>query len=333
MPAAPAQSPTSSSTKNNVHGLVISNLGSRYDVLLDGPDSGRVVTAAAKGNLRIKGIRTTNPVAVGDRVTLSQAPGSEVAYITAIDPRENYIIRRASNLSKESHILAANVDQALLVATLVHPPTSTTFIDRFLATAEAYSVPAVLVLNKADLLTEPDDLELLHAVEHLYRSVGYTVLATSVKTGQGLSELRDLLAGKITLLSGNSGVGKSSIINALIPGAEAATARVSEANDSGMHTTTFSRMYELLGGGRLIDTPGVRGFGTLDFDRYEVAHFFPEIFEASHDCKFSNCLHTEGEPGCAVLSAVADHHIAQSRYASYLSILENDATSASSKYR
>lgn len=314
-----------------MHGLVISNLGSRYDVLLDGPER-QTVTAAAKGNLRIKGIRTTNPVAVGDRVTLTMAPGAEVAYITAIDPRENYIIRRASNLSKESHILAANIDQAMLVATLVHPPTSTTFIDRFLATAEAYSVPAILVLNKADLLTDEADAELLGAVEHLYRSIGYTVIHTSVKTGQGIPELRNLLDGKITLLSGNSGVGKSSIINALVPYAGAVTAQVSEANDSGMHTTTFSRMYDLPDGGRLIDTPGVRGFGTLDFDRYEVAHFFPEIFEESHNCKFSNCLHTEGEPGCAVLRAVNDHRIAQSRYASYLSILENDATS-SSKYR
>lgn len=313
-----------------MHGLVISNLGNRYEVLIDGGD--RTVTAAAKGNFRIKGIRTTNPVAVGDRVTLSQPAGGDTAFITAIDPRENYIIRRASNLSKESHILAANVDQALLVATLVHPPTSTTFIDRFLATAEAYGVRAILALNKADLLTDPEDQELLAAVEHLYRSVGYTVIHTSVKTGEGLPELRELLRGKTTLLSGNSGVGKSSLINALVPDAQAVTAAVSEANDQGQHTTTFSRMYDLPEGGRLIDTPGVRGFGTLDFDKYEVSHFFPEIFEAGHDCRFSNCLHIEGEPGCAVLKALDDNRIAASRYASYLSILTNDATSAG-KYR
>ncbi len=318
-----------------MHGLVISNLGSRYEVLLDSPAdmAGRVVTAAAKGNLRIKGIRTTNPVAVGDRVTLSLAPGAELAYISAIDARENYIIRRASNLSKESHILAANIDCAILVATLVHPETSTTFIDRFLATAEAYAVSAVLVINKIDLLAEPDDRELLEAVCRLYRSIGYTVVCTSVKTGEGLDELRRIVDGKVSLLSGNSGVGKSSIINALVPDAKAVTAAVSDATDSGTHTTTFSRMYDLPGGGRLIDVPGVRGFGTLDFDRKEVSHFFPEIFEAGCDCRFSDCTHTAGEPGCAVLDALERHAIAQSRYASYLSILENDASSASSKYR
>ena len=313
-----------------MHGLVISNLGSRYDVLLD--DGKTIVTAAAKGNLRIKGIRTTNPVAVGDKVTLTMAPGSDVAYISAIDTRENYIIRRASNLSKESHILAANIDRAMLVATLLHPQTSTTFIDRFLATAEAYSVPAVLVLNKVDLLTDAADRELLEAVAYLYRSIGYKVILTSAETGEGLDELKAVLSDGISLISGNSGVGKSTLINSLVPGAKAATASVSEANDSGMHTTTFSRMYDIPSGGRIIDTPGVRGFGTLDFDKYEVAHFFPEIFNESHDCKFSNCTHTEGEPGCAVLRALAEHRISESRYASYLSILENDAQN-SSKYR
>lgn len=313
-----------------MHGLVISNLGSRYEVELDG--SGAVVTAAAKGNLRIRGIRTTNPVAVGDRVTLTLAPGAELAYITAIDPRENYIIRRASNLSKESHILAANIDLALLVATLAHPETSTTFIDRFLATAEAYDVPAVLVINKVDLLEDADSRELLDAVGYLYRSVGYRVIFTSVKTGEGMAGLREAVAGRVALLSGNSGVGKSSIINALVPDAGAVTAAVSDATDSGTHATTFSRMYDLPGGGRIIDIPGVRGFGTLDFDRHEVSHFFPEIFAAGRDCRFSDCLHTADNPGCAVLKALDEHKIAASRYASYLSILDNDATNAS-KYR
>lgn len=312
-------------------GLVISNLGSRYEVLPDG--GGAPVLCAAKGNLRIKGIRTTNPVAVGDRVVFSEASGNEIAYITAIEPRRNYIIRRASNLSKESHILAANIDCAILVATLVHPETSTTFIDRFLATAEAYDVPAVLVINKTDLLDDGDGRDLLDAVAYLYRSIGYPVVLTSVRTGAGLDELRELLAGKTSLLSGNSGVGKSSLINALIPGAGATTAAVSDATDSGTHTTTSSHMYDLPGGGRLIDVPGVRGFGTLDFDRYEVGHFFPEIFSESANCRFSNCTHTEGEPGCAVLRAVADSRIARSRYASYLSILTNDATQTNQKYR
>ena len=311
-------------------GLVTSSSGNRYRVALD---DGTEVVAAAKGNFRIKGIRTTNPVAVGDRVEVSAVPGSEVSYITAIEPRKNYIIRRASNLSKESHILGANLDQVMLVASLSHPVTSTTFIDRFLSTAEAYQVPAVLVINKVDLLDEEEDgRELLAAYANLYRSIGYRVIATSTKTGEGLDERREAVRGKITLLSGNSGVGKSSIINCLVPDAEAQTAAVSESHDTGIHTTTFSRMYTLPNGGRLIDTPGVRGFGTLDFDKYEVGHFFPEIFAESANCRFSDCTHTDGEPGCAVCQAVADHRIAQSRYQSYLSILQND-TANTNKYR
>jgi len=309
-------------------GLVISNLGSRYEVLLD---DGTSVMAAAKGNLRIKGIRTTNPVAVGDRVELCPSAGNGVAYIVSVVPRRNYIIRRASNLSKESHILAANIDKAMLVATLFHPETSTIFIDRFLATAEAYSVPSVLVLNKTDLLQSAEERALLRYITDVYERVGYTVVHTSVKTGEGIERLRGLLGNELTLVSGNSGVGKSSLINLLVPGADAVTAEVSEANDTGMHTTTFSRMYDLPGGGRLIDTPGVRGFGTLDFDRHEVAHFFPEIFEAASGCRFSDCLHTDGCPGCAVIDAVGRGDIAPGRYASYLSILNSDTDP--SKYR
>lgn len=314
-------------------GTVISNTGSRYRVLLDGTDPHVVVTAAAKGNLRIKGIRTTNPVAVGDRVEVTLNPNSEIAYITRIEPRLNYIIRRASNLSKESHILAANIDQTLLICSLARPQTATTFIDRFLATAEAYQVPAIIVINKIDLLESEDDRELLDAVTYLYRSIGYQVLHTSTLTGRGMEQLREAVSKKTTLLSGNSGVGKSSIINSLVPDANVMVAEISETHETGMHTTTFSRMYDLPGGGRLIDTPGVRGFGTLDFDKYEVSHFFPEIFEAGHGCKFSNCLHTEGEPGCAVREKVASHQISASRYASYLSILENDIAGMGSKYR
>lgn len=311
--------------QNDIKGLVTSNTGSRYQVLLD---SGETVTCAAKGNLRLKGVRTTNPVAVGDRVTVIDAD-APTAFITEIEPRKNYIIRRASNLSKESHILASNIDQVILVVTLTHPVTSTTFIDRFLATAEAYGVPAIITINKADLLTDPEDAELLEAVKWLYESIGYKVIVASAKTGLGLDELRESAKDKITLLSGNSGVGKSSIINALVPDAGLRTAVISDAHQTGMHTTTFSKMYDLPGGGKLIDTPGVKGFGTIDFDRHEVAHFFPEIFRESAGCRFGDCTHTN-EPGCAVVRAVEENRIAASRYASYLSILNDDTQG---KYR
>lgn len=274
-------------------GLVIKNTGSWYVVHTD---NGEDVNCKIKGNFRLKGIRTTNPVAVGDRVTISVNPDGN-AFITAIQPRKNYIIRRASNLSKESHIIAANLDCAFLVVTLAHPVTSTTFIDRFLATAEAYRVPAVLLINKVDLLTDDDDKEYCEAVASLYRTIGYDVLEISALTGEGMTELRERLKDKISLFSGNSGVGKSTIINALLPDLELRTGSISDMHDTGMHTTTFSEMFPLPEGGWIIDTPGIKGFGTIDFDKHEIAHFFPEIFKISADCKYGNCTHTH-EPGC-----------------------------------
>lgn len=298
-------------------GLVIKNTGSWYVVHTEDGD----INCKVKGNFRIKGIRTTNPVAVGDRVDITVNPDGN-AFITAIEPRDNYIIRKAINLSKESHIIAANIDQAFLVVTLAHPVTSTTFIDRFLVTAEAYRVKTILLINKTDLLTEEEDKEYLEAVTYLYRSIGYEVMHVSGLTGEGIDKLRERISDKISLFSGNSGVGKSTIINDLLPGLGLRTAAISDIHDTGMHTTTFSGMFPVPGGGWIIDTPGIKGFGTVDFERGEIAHFFPDIFEISHDCRYNNCTHTH-EPGCAVLKALDEHRIAQSRYNSYLSILDD----------
>ncbi|MCM1332821.1 MAG: ribosome small subunit-dependent GTPase A [Bacteroides sp.] len=299
-------------------GIVIKNTGSWYVVHTE---TDKDINCKVKGNFRLKGIRTTNPVAVGDRVEISVNPDGN-AFITAIEPRENYIIRRASNLSKESHIIAANVDRAFLVVTLFHPVTSTTFIDRFLATAEAYRVPVTIVINKVDLLDSEEDKEYCDAVSYLYSSIGYDVMEVSATQGFGIEELRGKLSGKVSLFSGNSGVGKSTLINALLPGLKLKTAEISDNHDTGMHTTTFSEMFPLPDGGWIIDTPGVKGFGTIDFEKNEIAHFFPEIFEKSHECRYNNCTHTH-EPGCAVLAALDENLIAQSRYNSYLSILED----------
>lgn len=308
-----------------MHGLVIKNTGSWYIVKTS---DGEEISCKIKGNFRLKGIRTTNPVAVGDYVTiLPNADGT--AFITTIDERKNYIIRRSSNLSKEAHIIAANVDQAMLIVTLAHPVTSTTFVDRFLATAEAYNIPAIIVINKIDLLAESDDIEYLDAWSYLYKSIGYKVISISAKTSEGIDQLNKLLNGKTTLLSGNSGVGKSTIINRIMPNLMLRTAEISTTHDTGMHTTTFSEMFQLPQGGYIIDTPGVKGFGTIDFDKHEVAHYFPEIFEIAQNCRFGNCTHTH-EPGCAVINALNDAQISQSRYNSYLSILED---SADDKYR
>lgn len=305
-------------------GLVIKNTGSWYTVRTI---EGAMVECKIKGNLRLKGFRCTNPVAVGDHVVLDMKPDGN-AYIDTILERNNYIIRRASNLSKEFQILASNLDQTVLVATLVNPVTSTTFIDRFLATAQAYGVPAILVINKIDLLAG-EDAHYWQAVTHLYKTIGYPVVPMSTKTGEGVEELKLLLNDKITLLSGNSGVGKSSIINLLVPGANLRVGEISDVHHTGMHTTTFSEMLDLPQGGAIIDTPGVKGFGTIDFEKAEVAHYFPEIFKISANCKYGNCTHIH-EPGCAVRRAVEEHYISESRYTSYLSILDDEADD---KYR
>ena len=301
-------------------GLVIKNTGSWYTVLTD---DGQLLDCKVKGNFRIKGIRSTNPVAVGDRVTVGEGN-----WIVEIEDRRNYIIRKSINLSKQSHIIAANVDQAFLVVTVVNPQTSTTFIDRFLASAEAYRVPVVLVFNKTDLLSA-DELHYQQMLITLYQTIGYECRAVSAKQGEGIDELRAMLQGKITLLSGNSGVGKSTLINRLVPGVNLRTAEISDAHNTGQHTTTFSEMINLSpalpqgeGTSWLIDTPGIKGFGTFDIEPEELTSYFKEIFHFSKDCRFSNCTHTH-EPGCAVLKALEEHYIAESRYQSYLSMLED----------
>ncbi|MDE6354789.1 MAG: ribosome small subunit-dependent GTPase A [Prevotella sp.] len=298
-------------------GLVVRNTGSWYTVKTD---DGRMVDSKIKGNFRLKGIRSTNPVAVGDRVEIVEnAEGT--AFITAISDRRNYIIRKSPNLSKQSHIIAANVDQAMLVVTVNRPQTSTTFIDRFLASAEAYRIPVVLVFNKTDLLTD-EERHYQEMVIALYENIGYECREISAATGCGVDELKLMLAGRITVLSGNSGVGKSTLINSLLPGVNLRTAEISDAHNTGMHTTTFSEMLLLPDGGYIIDTPGIKGFGTFDIEPEELTGYFRDIFHFSKDCRFSNCTHRH-EPGCAVLRALEDHYIAESRYQSYLSMLDD----------
>lgn len=301
----------------NWKGVVVKTAGGSSWVRPD--TGGEMVECKVKGKFRLKGIRTTNPVAVGDKVTVSPAEGG-VSYITEIEPRSNYIIRRASNLSKESHILAANIDQAILVATLRQPETPIVFIDRFLATCEAYNIKAVLVVNKADTF-DAEDVELADGMKYLYESLGYGFVLTSAQSGLGIDRLREITTGKLSLMAGNSGVGKSSLINCLAPQANLRIGRISDIHQTGMHTTTFSETVSLPYGGELIDIPGVKGFGMIDFNEEEVSHYFPEIFKASSNCKYSDCRHT-GEPGCAVKDMVDQSYIAQSRYNSYLNILE-----------
>ena len=298
-------------------GLVIKNTGSWYTVRTA---EGENVESKIKGNFRLKGIRSTNPVAVGDVVDID-VNNEGTAFITNIHDRRNYIIRKASNLSKQSHIIAANIDLAFLIVTVNYPRTLTTFIDRFLASAEAYRVPVVLLFNKTDLLT-PEDKEYQDMMINLYDTVGYQCIEVSAETGLGTDEVKEMIKDKVTLFSGNSGVGKSSLINKIIPDAAQRTAEISDAHNTGIHTTTYSEMLQVPGGGWVIDTPGIKGFGTFDIEPEEVCSYFKEIFQFSKNCRFSNCTHTH-EPGCAVLEALENHYIAPSRYMSYLSMMED----------
>lgn len=307
-----------------MNGLVIKNTGSWYTVRTD---DGRDVESKIKGNFRLKDIKSTNPVAVGDRVDID-INKEGTAFISEIMKRENYIVRRASNLSKQAHIIAANLDQAMLIITVNYPVTTTIFIDRFLATAEAYRVPVKLVFNKIDRYTQAD-MAALESLTELYTSIGYPCSRLCARTEEGLDALKEDLKDKITLLSGHSGVGKSTIINKLVPGVNLRTGDISEYHKKGMHTTTFSEMITLPQGGYLIDTPGIKGFGTIEMEDAEISHYFPEIFRISNECRFNNCTHRH-EPGCAVLQAVSDQTIRESRYKSYLSILDDRQES---KYR
>lgn len=298
-------------------GTVVKSSGSVYGVrTMDG----RFIDCRVKGNFRLKGIRSTNPVAVGDHVKFDVRTDG-TAYIVDILDRKNYIVRKASNLSKQSHILAANLDLCFLIVTISHPATATTFIDRFLAAAEAYRVPVVLVFNKCDLYNENENEELEYLTA-LYSCIGYSCLRTSATTGNGIEKLKGMMQGKVSLLAGNSGVGKSSLVNAIAPEIATRVGEISKTHDTGMHTTTYTEMFEFMPGSYIVDTPGVKGFGTYDMETEEISHYFVEFFELSKECRYGNCTHTH-EPGCAVLEALERGEIAPSRYQSYLSMLED----------
>lgn len=302
-----------------MRGLVTKSTGSWYQVV---DEQGNRYECRIKGKFRTHGIKSTNPVAVGDWVDFELEPGQQNGLITELEPRKNYIIRKSVNLSKQTQIIGANLDQALLVVTLASPPTSTGFIDRFLVTAEAYSIPAVLIFNKLDLFSQ-EGLEVLAEYMAIYENLGYPCYAVSALEGDHIEELRDLLTDKISLVSGHSGVGKSTLVNAIVPGMALKTGEISDWSDKGKHTTTFAEMIDLPFGGKLIDTPGIRELGIVDIEKQELSHFFPEMRALLNQCKFHNCRHIN-EPGCAVLTAVEEGEIEPSRYESYISIYNNE---------
>ncbi|MDT3403633.1 ribosome small subunit-dependent GTPase A [Mucilaginibacter terrae] len=304
-----------------MHGIVTKSTGSWYQVQT--PD-GKRYDCRIKGKFRIKGLTTTNPVAVGDNVDFDLEPDQDQGIITKLYDRRNYIIRKSINLSKQAQIIAANLDQAFLVVTLASPRTSLGFIDRFLVTAEAYSIPAALVFNKLDMFSE-EGLEILADYKAVYENIGYPCYSVSALEGTNIPQLKDLLKDKITLFSGHSGVGKSSLMNAILPDLQLRTTEISDWSDKGMHTTTFAEMYDLPGGGNIIDTPGIRELGVIDIEQQELSHFFPEMRDRMHDCRFNNCRHIN-EPGCAVLQALEEGEIEPSRYESYLSIYHGNDT-------
>ncbi len=297
-------------------GLVIKSTGSRYSVL---NDDNEIIICHIRGKLRLNDIRSTNPVSVGDKVKYTL--DNEEGVICEIEDRKNYIIRRATNLSKESHILAANVDQAILIVTINYPMTSKIFVDRFIAASEAYGIPVKIIFNKLDRYDQKH-LQILDEWRELYEGIGYPTIAVSAKQNEHFDEVKELLKNKISVLSGHSGVGKSTLINKVEPGLNLKTAEISEAHQQGVHTTTFAEMHALSFGGYIIDTPGVRGFGLINIEREELSHYFKEIFENSNNCRYNNCTHSN-EPGCAVKIAVEEGVIAPSRYDSYISILQN----------
>ncbi|GGE34464.1 ribosome small subunit-dependent GTPase A [Sphingobacterium cellulitidis] len=302
-----------------MRGLVTKSTGSWYQVFAE---SGERLECRIKGKFRTQGIKTTNPIAVGDWVEFEIEQGLQSAVITKLEPRKNYIIRRSVNLSKQTQIIGANLDLAMLVVTLASPPTSTGFIDRFLVTAEAYGIPAALVFNKLDLFSE-EGLEILAEYIAIYKDLGYPCYTVSALEKENIDDLNEVLKDKITLISGHSGVGKSTLINAIIPGSDLKTGNISDWSDKGKHTTTFAEMIDLPFGGKLIDTPGIRELGIVDIEPQELSHYFPEMRNLLNQCRFHNCRHIN-EPGCAVLEALENGEIEPSRYDSYLSIYNNE---------